>query len=61
MANHANWHHLPANVDRGFACLSTEHLRFVPGLSRKLAAKCVGPFRVTDAVGTVSFHLELPS
>ena len=62
MAMHADWRRKPADVVvGGYAWLSTEHLKLAPGLSHKLAAKFVGPFRVTDAVGTVSFHLELPS
>ena len=32
-----------------------------PGLSRKLADKFVGPFRVLEHVGEVSFKLELPT
>ena len=62
MAKHANRHRRPADVVVGlYAWLSTEHLKLAPGLSRKFAAKFVGPFRVVDAVGTVSFCLELPS
>ena len=62
MANHANWHCRPANiVVGGYAWISTEHFKLPPGLSHKLAAKSVGPFRVVAAVGAVSFHLELPS
>ena len=62
MAKCANWRHRPANVVvGGYAWLSTEHLKLAPGLSQKLAAKFVGPFRVVAAVGAVSFHLELPS
>ena len=62
MAKHANKHRKPADVVvGGYAWLSTEHLKLAPGLSRKLAAKFVGPFRVIDAVGAVSFRLELPS
>ena len=45
----------------GYAWLLTEHLKLAPGLSQKLAAKLVGPFRFTDAVGAMSFRLELPS
>ena len=41
--------------------LSTEHLALRPGLTRKLAAKFVGPFKVTEAIGPVAFCLELPS
>ena len=62
MAKHTNWRHRPANVViGGYAWLSTEHLKLAPGLSQKLAAKFVGPFRVVAAVGAVSFRLELPS
>ena len=62
MAKHANWRRRPADVViGGYAWLSTEHLKLAPGLSRKLASKFVGPFRVIAAVGTVSFCLELPS
>ena len=62
MAKHANRHRRPAGVVvGGFAWFSTEHLRLAPGLSQKLAANFVGPFWVTDAIGTVSFRLELPS
>ena len=62
MAKHANWRRRPADVViGGYAWLSTEHLKLAPGLSRKLTAKFVGLFRVVAAVGTVSFHLELPS
>ena len=31
-----------------------------PGLSRKLAAKWAGPYRVIASVGPVAFRLELP-
>ena len=62
MAKHANRHCRPANVAIGdHAWLSTEHRKLAPGLSRKLAAKFVGPFRVVAAVGAMSFCLELPS
>ena len=62
MAKHAYRRRRPADVVvGGYAWLLTEHLKLAPGLSRKLAAKFVGPFRVTDAVSTVSFRLELPS
>ena len=62
MAKHANRHRRPADVVvGGYAWLLTEHLKLAPGLSRKLAAKFVGPFRVVSAVGAVSFRLELPS
>ena len=62
MAKHANRRRRPADVVvGGYAWLSTEHLKLAPGLSRKLAAKFVGSFRIVAAVGAVSFHLELPS
>ena len=62
MAKHANRRCRPADVVvGGYAWLSTEHLKLAPGLSRKLAAKFVGWFRVVVAVGTVSFCLELLS
>ena len=62
MAKHPNWCRRPADVViGGYAWLSTEHLKLAPGLSRKLAAKFVGPFRAIAAVGAVSFRLELPS
>ena len=62
MAKHANRCCRPANiVVGGYAWLSTEYLKLAPGLSRKLAAKFVGPFHVIAAVGAMSFHLELPS
>ena len=62
MAKHTNCCRRPANiVIGGYAWLSTEHLKLALGLSRKLAAKFVGPFQVVAAVGVVSFRLELPS
>ena len=62
MAKHANQRRRPADiVVSGYAWLSTEHLKLAPGLSQKLAAEFVGPFRITDAVGAVLFRLELPS
>ena len=62
MAKHANRHcRLADVVVGGCAWLSTEHLKLAPGLSRKLSAKFVGPFRVVAAVGAVSFCLELLS
>ena len=43
-----------------FAWLSTEHLRLAPGLTRKLAAKWAGQYRVVASVGPVAFRLALP-
>ena len=61
IAKYANRRCRPADVVvGGYAWLSTEHPKLAPGLSRKLAAKFVGPFCVVAAVGAVSFHLELP-
>ena len=61
MAKHANQCCIPTYiVVGGYAWLSTEHLKLALDLSRKLAAKFVGPFRVSDAVGAESFRLELP-
>ena len=54
MAKHANRRRRPADVVvGGYAWLSTEHLKLAPGLSRKLAAKFVGPFCVVAAVGAL--------
>lgn len=39
------------------AWLSTDHLRLPPSLSRKLAAKFVGPYPVVAAIGPVAFRL----
>ena len=62
MAKHANHHRRPADIVIGaYAWLLTEHLKLAPGLSHKLSAKFVGPFRVIAAVSAMSFHLELPS
>ena len=62
MAKHANWCRRPADiVVGGYVWLLTDHLKLAPGLSRKLAAKFVGPFRFVAAVGAAYFHLELPS
>ena len=62
MAKRANWRPRTADIVVGeFAWLSREHLKLALGLSRKLAAKFVGPFWVTDAIGAVSLRLELPS
>ena len=43
------------------AWLSSEHLALVPGLSRKLADKFLGPFEVLEKVGVVFFRLKLTS
>ena len=62
MAKDANHYRRPADIFiGGYAWLLTEHLKLAPGLSCKLATKFVGLFQVVAAVGTMSFHLELPS
>ena len=61
MAKYTNPHRRPANiVVGGYAWLSTEHLKLVPGLSHKLAEKFIGLFWVFAAVGAMSFRFELP-
>ncbi len=41
--------------------LHTANIRLPTRVSRKLAPKYVGPFRVLDAVGPVAFWVALPS
>ena len=61
MSVQVNKHRHEVEVTVGlFAWLSTEHLRWAPGLTRILAAKWAGPYRVVVSVGPVAFHLELP-
>ena len=49
MTIQANKHRHAVDVSIGSkAWLSTEHLKLGPGLTRKLAAKCVGPFPVVE-------------
>ena len=61
MSVQTNRHHREVEVTVGsFAWLSTEHLRLAPGLTRKLAAKWAGPYRVVASVGPVAFRLALP-
>ena len=45
----------------GLAWLSSEHLALMPGSSRKLVDKFVGPFEVLELVGVLSFRLKLSS
>ena len=40
--------------------LSTAHLKIPAGLTRKLSPTFVGPFRVLEHVGAVSYRLALP-
>ena len=49
MTVQANKHRRVVNISVGSkACLSTEHLKLAPGLTRKLAAKWAGPFPVVE-------------
>ena len=60
MADYANRSRRAVDVTVGqFAWLSTTYLRLPAKLSRKLAAKWAGPFKVVQQVGAVSFRLEL--
>ena len=62
MAKQANKHYRDIEVKaNGFACLSSDHLCLVPGLSHKLAAKWVVPFHVVTSVRPVAFCLDLPA
>ena len=62
MADYANRSRRAVDVTVGqFAWLSTTHLHLPVKLSRKLAAKWAGPFKVVQQVGAVSFQLELPA
>ena len=56
MLRHANRRRRDVAIVPGaFAWLSTEHLKLPSSLSRKLAARFAGPFRVLRAIGPVSF------
>ena len=58
----ANRRRRESDVEVGqLAWLSSEHLALAPGLSRKLADKFVGPFRVLEQVGAVSYKLDVPT
>ena len=62
MANYANQHHCEVTfVVDSYACLSTDHLKLPTDLSRKLAFRYVGPFKVIDQINPVTFHLLLPT
>ena len=43
-----------------YVWLSSEHLRLLPSLSRKLTAKFVGPFRISQVINLVAVRLEVP-
>ena len=61
MTTQVNKKRLPANVDIGdVVWLSTVNLSLPPKMSRKLAARWIGPFSVLAKVGAAAFKLELP-
>ena len=43
-----------------FAYLSTKNLQLPSPLSKKLAPKFIGPYKIIEAVGASSFKLDLP-
>ena len=61
MADYANQHccEVTFAVD-SYAWLSTDHLKLPTNLSRKLASRYVGPFKVIEQINPVAFHLLLP-
>ena len=40
--------------------VKTDHLNLPSGLSRKLAAKWIGPFPILKVVNPVAMHVQLP-
>ena len=61
MAQSANRHRRTAEIRVGeYAWLSTDHLKLPQRLTRKLAPRFVGPFKVIESVTPVSFRLALP-
>ncbi len=61
MATQSNKKRLPADVDVGDEVwLSSANLNLPPSLSRKLAARWIGPFKVLAKVGAAAFKLDLP-
>ena len=61
-ATHANKRRRPVAINVGdYAWLATEHIPMRPGLSRKLGAKWIGPYRVVSAINPVAFKLDIPT
>ena len=61
MAHQGNKHRYDCDLVVGdHAQLSTEHLPLVSGLSRKLASRLIGPYKVIEQINPASFRLELP-
>jgi hypothetical protein len=60
-AKHYDKHHKQLTLKRGdLVGLSTKNLK-LKLLSRKLAPKFIGPFRVLDAVGSRAYRIALPN
>ena len=60
----AKWYdalHRPVSYKEGdLVLLSTTNLQF-KGIATKLRSKFVGPFRITECIGSQSYRLDLPS
>ncbi len=61
MTAQANKHRHDMQLEVGTrAWLSSKNLQLPAGLSRKLAARWIGPFTVEARVGQVAYRLALP-
>ena len=61
-SRYANKHHRDVEFDVGsHVWLWTSHLYLSPGLSRKLSAPWVGPYRISAKISLVAYRLELPA